>query len=105
MPVINCSEVQQAKKKLNYRNTQIWPRLYVNVSEFHSFKDVPRKKSPMNVDTKFSSYEALDTLGATLIKVQRVCFTNHMLNTCNHIHRNGSNKRLYPGMGRYTHPV
>jgi hypothetical protein len=59
----------------------------------------------MNVDTKFSSYEALDTLVAKVIKVQGVCITNQMLNICNHIHRNGSNKRLYPDMGRlYTHP-
>jgi len=59
----------------------------------------------MNVDTKFSSYEALDTLVAKVIKMQCVCFTNQMLNTCNRIHRNGSNKRLYPDMGRLcTHP-
>jgi len=105
MPVINCSEVQQAKK-MNYRNTQSWPRFYVNVSEFHSFKKFPKKnKSPIKVDTEFSSYEALEIFVATLIKVQRVCFTNQTLNIYNNIYRNGSNKRLHYAMGRCTQPL
>jgi hypothetical protein len=107
MLVINCNEVRQAKKKLNYRNTQSWSRLYVNFSEFHSFKTFQEKKVAyvMNACTKFSSYEALDTLVAILIKVQRVCFTNQTLNACNHTNRYGSNKRLYPGIVRCTHPL